>query len=111
MHNVLEIQDSQFQDQVLNSPTPVLVDFFASWCPPCRALAPQLESAALQLAGRVRVVKVNTEQSPSWASRFGIQGVPTLLLFREGKVIGQQVGFLDAGSLVRAVEEALRRAA
>ena len=80
---------------------PVIADFWAPWCGPCRAMAPQFERAARELKGRARLVKVNTEEAPGLAARMGIRAIPTIALFRNGAEVKRVSGALDAGSLVR----------
>jgi thioredoxin 1 len=89
---VIEVDDSTFDDEVLAAELPVLVDFGAEWCPPCRALAPIVARVANETAGQVKVVTVNTDASPRVAQRYGIRGVPTLLVFRRGEKTAAHVG-------------------
>ncbi|MBX2989057.1 MAG: thioredoxin [Bdellovibrionaceae bacterium] len=86
------VTDSSFEGEVLKSSTPVLVDFWAEWCGPCRALAPKLEEVANELGGKVRIVKVNVDENEETPRRFGIRGIPALLLFKGGQEVGQLVG-------------------
>lgn len=95
------INSSSFKQEVLQSDIPVLVDFFADWCGPCRMLGPVLEQLAQQYAGRVKIVKVNVDQSPELAAPFGINSIPALLYFRDGKVKGTSVGLLSKEDLER----------
>ena len=99
--------DSNFKNEVLGSETPVLVDFWAEWCAPCRALAPVIEKVASANAGKLKVGKLNVDENPETAQQFGIQGIPTLLLFKEGKVAHQIVGFQSQGNIQRAIDEVL----
>lgn len=84
----------------VSGPLPVLVDLWAPWCGPCRMVAPGVERAATELAGRLKVVKVNVDEAPSVSARFGVQGIPTLLVLRDGRPVGRQVGALPADRLV-----------
>lgn len=89
---VLHTNSAQFGADVLQSDVPVLVDFWATWCGPCRSLAPHLDTLAVRFAGKAKVVKVNADDEPEVAARYGIRGLPTLLLFKGGKVVDQMVG-------------------
>ena len=96
-----ELGESQFETFVQRTELPVLADFWAPWCGPCRAMAPHFERAALSLKDRVRLVKVNTEEAPALAARYGIRAIPTLVLFRNGAEAKRMSGALDAGALER----------
>jgi thioredoxin 2 len=87
-------------DQAVESRVPVLVDLWAPWCGPCRIVAPGVERAAAELAGRLKVVKVNVDEAPGVSARFGVQGIPTLLLLRDGTPIARQVGALPSDELL-----------
>jgi thioredoxin len=93
-NNTLNFTDTAFDQDVLNSEVPVLVDFWAPWCGPCRAMAPTVDAVADEYAGKVKVGKLNTDDNPGTASRYQIRGIPTLLLFKGGKVVDQRVGAL-----------------
>ena len=97
----IAIDDARFERFVTRNELPVVVDFWAAWCGPCRAMAPQFERAARELKGRARLVKVNTEEAAGLASRMGIRAIPTIALFRDGAEVKRVSGALDAGSLVR----------
>lgn len=90
--NTVAVTDSSFEAEVLNSSTPVLVDFWAEWCGPCRALAPKLEEIAQEMSGKVKVVKVNVDENPATPGKYGIRGIPAMLLFKGGGEAGQLVG-------------------
>jgi len=96
-----ELREDQFEDFVQRTELPVLADFWAPWCGPCRAMAPHFERAAQQLKDRVRLVKVNTEDAPRLAARYNIRAIPTLVLFRNGVEQKRMSGALDAGALER----------
>jgi thioredoxin 2 len=98
-----ELGEDQFEPFVQRTELPVLVDFWASWCGPCRAMAPHFERAARELKDRVRLVKVNTEDAPGLAARYNIRAIPTLVLFRNGVEAKRTSGALDAGALTRWV--------
>jgi len=95
-----------FKAEVLDSPLPVLVDFWAAWCGPCRAIAPAIEALAVEFEGRVKVGKVDVDEYPELAAEYGVQGIPTLLVFRGGRVVDQGVGAVPkqvlADKLLRA---------
>lgn len=97
-----DVTDETFATQVLASELPVLVDFWAQWCPPCYLLAPALDQLAVEYAGRVRIVKVDADENPATITTYGVRSMPTLLLFREGTVIAQSVG-AQAKSRLRAL--------
>jgi thioredoxin 1 len=103
--NIVEVTDGNFQNEVLQSPTPVLVDFWAEWCGPCRALAPTIEQVATERAGSVKVCKVDVDGSPNTAAQFGIRSIPTILLFSGGQPVGQLVGNVPKG----AIDELLKK--
>lgn len=97
-------------DAAVRAPVPVLVDLWAPWCGPCRMVAPGVEQAAADLAGRLKVVKVNVDEAPAVSARFGVQGIPTLLLLRRGRVLSRQVGALPADRLVAWVRDVVDQA-
>jgi thioredoxin 2 len=97
----VELREDQFEAFVQRTELPVLADFWAPWCGPCRAMAPHFERAAAELKDRVRLVKVNTEEAPGLAQRYGIRAIPTLVLFRNGVEEKRMSGILDAGALER----------
>ena len=90
--NILEITDDNFEDTVLNSDTPIVVDFWAEWCPPCKLIAPSLEQLADEYVGTFKVGKLNVDDNRETAMRYGIRGIPTLLVIKEGDVAEQIVG-------------------
>jgi thioredoxin 1 len=105
--NVKHISDSNFDGEVLKSPTPVLVDFWAPWCGPCKAIAPVLDELADEYAGKLKVVKMNVDENPETPARYGVRGIPNLLIIKSGQVKDQIVGAVPKGHLVRAVDAAL----
>ena len=89
-----EVSDANFEKEVLQSSEPVLVDFFAEWCGPCKAMAPALEQVATELAGKIKVAKLDVDQNPDVTQKYRIQAMPTLMIFKNGEVAAQRVGAL-----------------
>ena len=107
MANAVEITDATFDDEVVNSDTPVVVDFWAEWCGPCKMIAPIVEELAGEYEGKVKFTKMDVDSNPKTPMQFGIRGIPTLLIFNEGKAVGQIVGALPKTMLKQRVEEAI----
>src|SRR5690606_15338315 len=105
--NVLNVFGADFEAQVLGSEQPVLVDFWAAWCAPCKAIAPALDALADAYEGNVRVANVNVEENQGVPQQFGIRSLPTLLMFKDGKVIDQLVGAVPRSKLEEAIKKAL----
>ncbi|NBS64988.1 MAG: thioredoxin TrxA [Betaproteobacteria bacterium] len=99
MSGIKQVSDASFDQDVLKSDVPVLVDYWAEWCGPCRMIAPILEEVSRDYTGRVQVAKLNVDDNQSIAQRFGVRGIPTLMLFRNGAVIGTSVGALSKSQL------------
>ena len=106
--NVREVSDASFENDVLNSERPVLVDFWAAWCAPCRMLAPTVEAVADKYAATASVVKLNVDDNPSVSQRYGIKGIPTLILFAEGKEVERIVGAAGKDTIVRTIAKHAR---
>lgn len=103
----IEINDSNFKSEVIDSQMPVLVDFWAPWCGPCRMVAPILEELAKEYDGKVKVVKLNIDENPNTATEFGVRSIPTLILFKDGKEFEKTVGVQPKESLKQMVDKAL----
>jgi thioredoxin 1 len=103
--NVTDITDATFEAEVLNSPVPVLVDFWATWCGPCKAIAPAIEQVANDNVGKLKVVKVDIDRNRAIAARMGITGVPTLLVFKAGQVVQRKVGSAGGLNGIKALVE------
>ncbi|HZO80813.1 MAG TPA: thioredoxin [Candidatus Binataceae bacterium] len=104
---VSHVTDSTFEQEVLKSTKPVLIDFWAPWCGPCRAIAPLIDELAGEYAGRLKVVKINVDDNPETPARYGVRGIPNLLIIKGGQVKEQIVGAVPKSHLVRAVDSAL----
>jgi len=104
MKSTIEINEANFETEVLKSNQPVLADFWAEWCGPCKMLSPVVEEIAVEQSERVKVVKVNVDNNPQLAARFGIQSIPTLLYFADGKVIHQTVGLVGKKAILDKLE-------
>jgi thioredoxin 1 len=104
---VLEVNDANFDEEVLKSEQPVLVDFWAVWCGPCKAIAPIVDGVAATYAGKLKVAKVNVDQNGATPSRYGIRGIPALLFFKGGKVADQIVGYVPQDVIEEKVKKLL----
>jgi thioredoxin 1 len=105
--NILVVTDSNFESEVLKSPLPVLVDFWATWCTPCLAVAPHVEALAQEYAGRIRVGKCDIDSNPMVPTQLEIRSIPSLLMFRSGQVVGQVVGAVPRARILDLVNKAL----
>lgn len=99
--NVIEVTDANFESEVVQSNVPVLVDFSATWCGPCKQLAPIVEKIADESAGKYKVVAIDIDDSPAVTQKFGVRGVPTVMVFKGGKVVGQHVGLTNRDNLLK----------
>jgi thioredoxin 1 len=102
-----EVNDKNFSLEVLQSDLPVLVDFWATWCGPCKSIAPIIDDLAKEYAGKVKVAKLNVDENPATPSQYGVRGIPTLILFKGGKILEQIVGAVPKTRLVSIIEKAL----
>ncbi len=103
MGDVQQINDSSFDSDVLKSDLPVLIDFWAPWCGPCKTIAPVVEELAKEYAGRLKIVKMNVDDNPQTPSKYGVRGIPNLIIFKGGQVRDQIVGAVPKSQLVKAI--------
>jgi thioredoxin 1 len=104
---VLALSDANFDREVLQSDLPVLVDFWATWCSPCKAIAPLIDAMADEYAGKIKVGKVNVDENPATPGKYGVRGIPTLVLFKGGAVVDQVVGAIPKSQLEALIAKAL----
>jgi thioredoxin 1 len=101
---MLYVSDDTFEKEVLQSSQPVLVDFYADWCGPCRAIAPIVEEIARELSDRLKVVKLDVDQNPQTAMQYGVQSIPTLIIFKNGKEVERLIGYMSKAKLMSKIE-------
>ena len=109
--NVLDLNDANFEQQVLRSPVPVLVDFTAVWCAPCRAISPHIDAIAAASAGTLRVGKIDVDENHDTTTRFDVRSMPTLMVFKDGRVVGQLVGAVPRARIEAMMANAIASAA
>ncbi len=102
-----QVSDASFENDVLNADGPVVVDFWAEWCGPCKMIAPSLEEIATEMGEKVKVVKINIDENPSTPAKYGVRGIPTLMLFNAGEVKSTQVGANPKGKIVDWIEQSI----
>lgn len=107
MSTLASVTDHSFEAEVLQSPTPVLVDFWAEWCGPCRMIAPLLESASAEYAGKVKIVKLNVDQNTITAAKYGVRAIPTLIIYKDGKMVSTKTGSLSKTQLTEFLDSHL----
>jgi len=101
------VSDTSFETDVINSSEPVLVDFWAEWCQPCKQIASSLEEIAAEMVGKLTVAKLNIDDNPETPTKFGVRGIPTLILFKDGEVAATKVGALPKGKLMEWINESI----
>ncbi len=105
---VVQVSDKSFEADVLKSDLPVLVDFWAPWCGPCKLVAPAVEEIAADYAGRLKVAKMNVDENPMQAQKYGVRSIPALILFRDGDIVDQKIGAVSKAALALFVDERLQ---
>ena len=105
MSNLHAVSDNSFETDVVESKVPVLVDFWAQWCGPCKAISPILEDIAQHYGDKIKIVKLDVDNNPATPPKFGVRGIPTLILFKDGQVVATQVGLLNKSALVSFIDE------
>lgn len=103
--SILTLTDEEFESQVINSKKPVLVDYWAEWCGPCKMIAPILEEVASEMSDKVLIGKLNVDENSQTPPKYGIRGIPTLMLFKDGNAVGTQVGAISKADLIKFIED------
>ena len=107
MSNIINISDETFENEVLNSPLPVLLDYWAEWCGPCKMIAPILEEISTDYAGRLTIAKINIDDNPATPAKFGVRGIPTLMIFINGNIEATKVGALSKSQLSAFIDSTI----
>lgn len=105
--NIIKVESNNYTQEVENSNVPILVDFWASWCGPCLAVAPVLEQLAVKYSGKIKIGKINVDEEPALASKFRVMSIPTLILFKDGKAIKQMIGLRSVQELEDMIKKAM----
>ncbi len=103
--SVINVDDKSFNEKILNSKEPVLCDFWAEWCGPCKQIAPILKELAEEYSEKIKIAKINIDENPEIPSKYGIMSIPTLILFNKGKMVGTQIGLLEKSFLTSWIDE------
>ena len=103
--SILTLTDAEFESKVINSKTPILVDYWEEWCGPCKMIAPILEEVATEMSGKVLIGKLNVDENSQTPPKYGIRGIPTLMLFKDGNAVGTQVGAVSKADLIKFIED------
>ena len=105
--SAIAVSDNDFEKEVLKASGPVMVDFWAEWCGPCKALMPVVEEVAAEMKGKVKVVKINIDDNPEAPTKYGVRGIPTLMIFKEGQLVDTRVGGMPKSQLTQWIESAV----
>ncbi|MBO67909.1 MAG: thiol reductase thioredoxin [Acidiferrobacteraceae bacterium] len=105
--NIVQVSDASFEEEVLQSDQPVLIDYWAEWCGPCKMIAPVLEEVAVEYDGRLKVAKLNIDDNPQTPPKYGIRGIPTLMVFKNGQVEGTKVGVVSKAQLIEFLDASI----